>query len=282
MKARPTVYAKAPFPREWFTRVDLLTPLSLQANPKIASDLEIYFLKTTVSYKNKPENPMSNNPIKTKTGTINPKERNSFAIPFVCSTNPSERVYTQREIFEDIASSGISAGFDIPDSVIEERCSIIKKPRELEEIAQLHEWDKILLHEVACSHFSTVTYGRFNIRVRSPAKIARSDLVEHYDFEHSKVPIKRMRSVLQLRSVVGLDGNKIIGWGSLYNTENKSNISEQLSDGLCGNNILMDTAIPKDLKTQQIDGFTIEPRIFLLKKHHHLISLKLGPEWGIG
>jgi len=281
MRIRPTVYAKAPFPREWCTRVDFITPLLLQASPKIASELEIYFLKTEVSYgigktKSPPKEPM-----KTRTGFIGIEERTAYSIPFVSSTNPSQRTYTQKEIFEDMVSSGISEGFDVPDAVIKERCSVIKKPKALETIPQLEEWDRILVHEIACSHYSKAMYGRVNIRLRSPAKMARDDLVEHYDFKYSDVSIKRMRSVLQMRSVIGLDKDKVIGWGAIYDPETKSNVSENLCDALHENKIFIDTAIPKELGPESVDGVPLNPILFLLKKHRYLISLKLGPEWSV-
>lgn len=282
LRIRPTIYAKAPFPRNWSTRVDMINPLSLQANPKIDSNLEIYFLKTTVSYgiKRKTELPLKE-PLKTKTGIIDLKERTSYSVPFISSTNPTERVYTQREIFEDIISSGISAGLEIPDAVIKERCSVVKIPKQLEDISCFAGWDKILLHELSCSHYARLTYGRYNIRLKSPAKMVRDDLVKHYDFKYRDIPIKRMRSVLQLRSVVGLSSNKVVGWGSLYDAETRTNVSDKMSDALCEGKIFRDTAEPRHLGGSHVDGLYIEPRIFLLRRHQRLISLKLGPEWSI-
>lgn len=278
MRARPTIYSKHPFPREFHTRVDLPTPMSVQTLPQIAPDLKVYFLKTTVSFQatksKKPKVPRK--PIKTKTGELDPRARTSrYSIPHIVSTNPSQRVFTQKDVFEDIISSGISSGFKIPDTVICERCSVVKLPKMLEDIALFDGVDQLLLHENKCSFYTRWIGQHYNLRMKSPARIVRNILAQRNIMRYTDFPIKRMRSVLQLRSAIGIEGTKTIGWGDLlYDPRNKTNVSEQLSDALC-DTILQDTAEPRKYSVDGLAKLTL----YRLKRLRHMLALSLGPEW---
>lgn len=277
MRIRPTVYAKKAFPWDWHTTSDLVAPLSVQS--KIAGDLEVYFLKTIVSYKMKGRGSRPKKPIRTKTGIMDPSESSSTSVPFISYTNPGQRVYAQREIFEDMVSSGASADLEVPDAVIKERCSVVKKPRELEDIKPFEEWDRILVHELSCSQFPVWAGKHFNIHTKSIGKIARDDLVLYGGYRRKDVPIRRMRSVLQLRSIIGFDEKRspsTVGWGELYDPKTKTNESESLADALSRGKFHIDTAIPKSFKV--INGVW-DLRLYRLKEHSRYISLRLGPEW---
>lgn len=276
MRERPTIYSKLPFPRNFHTRVDLPTPMSVQTLPEIAPDLKVYFLKTTVSFKagEKPELPRK--PIKTKTGVFDPTARPSrYKIPHIVSTDPSQRVFTQKEVFKDIVSAGISSGFDIPDTIICERCSVIELPKVLEDIALFDGVDQLLLHEKKCSFYTKWIGQHYNLKMKSPAKIARELLAREGIMKYADCPIKRMRSVLQLRSMIGIDGTETIGWGDvLYDPKNKTDVSEQFSDALCST-ILQDTAEPRKYRLDGLAKLTL----YRLKRLRHMLALNLGPEW---
>lgn len=276
MRARPTIYSKKPFPRNFHTRVDLPTPMSIQTLPEIAPDLKVYFLKTTVSFKAGEKPKVPHEPIKTKTGMLDPTARPSrYKIPHIVSTDPSQRVFTQKEVFEDIVSAGISSGFDIPDTIICERCSVVKLPKVLEDIALFDGVEQLLLHEKQCSFYTRWIGQHYNLKMKSPAKIARNILVEENIMKYADFPIKRMRSVLQLRSMIGVGGTKTIGWGDvLYDPKNKTDVSEQFSDALCGT-ILQDTAEPRRYSVNGLAKLTL----YRLKRMGRMLALNLGPEW---
>lgn len=281
MRVRPTVYAKAPFPRDKPTRVDLLTPLSLQV--MLAPDLQVYFMRTKISYSTG-KKPKVDKPITTSLGgAITPTPKSAMHLPYVIGTNPGERTYSQKEIAGDIASIGLkNPEFDIPDviGVQQRKCSVMKKPKALEQLEEFDEWDKILLDEVACAHQSTWMSEHINLRMVSTARIARDDLLGHpYNIPYAKIPMRRMRSVLQLRSVVGVDHGKQMGWGEL---SSNPTVFEALADSLSEHVSYIDTAIPKMFKINTAFHPPMDLTLFRLKKHSRYISLRLGPEWKVG
>jgi hypothetical protein len=273
----PTIGAKRPFPREWFSIQDLIDPLSIQARDDVAGDLELYFLRSDVSYTVErgvlPSDLRGTIPC--GIGEFEVKERTTQYVPYGLSTNPTERQYTQREIMESILTSGATRNLNIPDAAIKQRCFMLDLPVELQSNPFFDGWERLCVREMACSHFTQWLKGTINLTLKSPAKIVRDDLMTELHIRKREIPMKRMRSTLQLHSVVGLSGGKVVGWYDLQNQRTHENASEPLAEALCMNKFFRDVAEPRQYGMDGIDQL----RLYKLREHGHLVALKLGPEW---
>ena len=111
----------------------------------------------------------------------------------------------------------------------------------------------------------------------------RSLLVEHDVLKRSELPHhSRMRSVLQLRSVTGIDVDTRKQYGFidiLTNNYTNTDPSEALSDSLSQDKFYKDTAEPRALPPFSFDGFKSEPRAYEFKNWGFPTILTLGPDW---
>ncbi len=286
---KPIIYSKLALPWNWTTSVDLISPLGVQCEPGIAPNAEVYFLDTHISYivgKVKP--PVAK--VKTRTGVISPPGAvTRQVIPFCSSTNPAERVYTQKEVLKDITDSGVSAGLEIPSAggVIKRQCLRINRkdfdiPPELEEQGYLDGCTHVLVDNMACSNWPGIM-RRFNVKIPSLTRIIRNDLVREGILRRSELPKpQRMRSFLQMRSVVGMDidTRKTLGYTFiLTNDVEKTEFSEHLAKSISKDKFFKDVASPRALSGINIDGHVDEPRAYLLMKRQIPMILRLGPEW---
>lgn len=290
-RERPIVYSELPFPWNWSTCVDAITPLGIQALPKVAADAEVFFLKTHISYRLDQTIPPTS-AIRTRTGIIQPPSTSTRqTVPFICSTNPADRVYTHKEIFEDILSEGISAGLALPTAggIIKRQCLRVDRkyfdiPPELEEQGYLDGCTHVLVDNVSCSNWPGMFRTLLNVRFPSITRFTRNRLVTQNIVKKSELPAhQRMRSILQMRSVLGvdLDSRKILPFPTILTNDSSQVVfSETLSDSISRRGLFKSTAVPQlDLPEFIIDGHPSAPRAYLLKKWDIPVALKLGPEW---
>ena len=289
-RERPIVYSKLPLPWDWSTCIDGITPLGIQCQPRVAPNAEVFFLKTHISYLIDQTTPPTR-VIKTQTGEIKPPSaRARQVVPFLCSTDPASRVYTQREILDDILSVGISSGLKVPSAggIITRQCLRIDRrnfdiPSELEEEGYLEGCTHVLVDNVACSNWPGFLRRNLNVRIPSLTKLMRRELVDLDIVKKHELPVhQRMRSILQMRSVLGMDidTRKIIPYPDILSNDRGDKVfSEKLSDSLSKDKFFMSTAVPQSLPGFTIDGHPSSPRAYLLKRWNIPAALKLGPEW---
>lgn len=192
-------------------------------------------------------------------------------------------------MLSDITDSGISAGLKIPSAggVIKRQCLRVDRKDfdvspELEEKGYLDGCTHVLIDNMACSNWPGIM-RRFNVRIPSLTRVIRNDLVSEGILRWSELPKpQRMRSFLQMRSIVGMDidTRKTFGYTTiLTNDIEKTEFSEYLAESISKDKFFKDIASPRALPGINIDGHVDEPRAYVLKKRRIPMVLKLGPEW---
>ena len=288
MKEKPTTYSKLPLPWNWDTCVDGLGLLGVQCEPKIAPEAEVYFLETHISYRVGKYAPPAG-VIKTMTGKIQPPPPEMRqVVPFVSSTYPADRVYTQKEVLDDIMAYGIGAGLALPEvgGVIDRQCLRVDRkyfvvPPELEEQGYLEGCTHVLIDNEKCSSWPGI-YKRMNLQFPSVTKYMRNELVYNQVLLRSGLPKSpRMRNVLQMRAVLGMDvdNGKVYPYTKiLTNDITETVFSEELSKSLSKNKFFKSVASPISIPGVIVDEST-DLRIYEFLDWNFPGVLKLGPEW---
>ena len=244
-----------PYPPQYARNLDFIPIVGIQR--ALRPKQELYYFSGTVSVPF-PQVSTMRKPIKTELGGIiksHPIMRNASEIRYG-KAEPTGFKCTQEEIHEEIT------GLELPEAVINQRGTVNKIPKIVENLKQLEGVDELYSLETSRGNFCKKFRRIFGLKFFDPYRAMKNELVKYGIVRPSDPCFKRLRSVLMVDWITG----RRKGWSNLLD------VILPLEQALCVDKWWQDTAIPHPIN-DTIDSRLIQARIYLLDKRDDLVAI---------